>query len=229
MLAALALVVPMTDDEGGPDEEGGSDVAGSLIIESAVTTVPASCTTPEPLRGVFVGEVVRIDVNFVLFRVVSERAGTVVDLVRDGVITVRYPIDDVRLLPEGRRFLVGAVAAPSGIRGDTPVLESKVRVPPVMFGGDAVAAEQRISCPNYEDPVRTLHVNGDPIDTGVTRPLRDDSGAVIRAILVAMGVGLLVLFLLAATRVLFTGALRGMRNRRASEARSRRDRVRRGP
>jgi len=200
---------PSADDAG--DEEGGTDATESLVIESAVTTVPASCTVPEALRSVFVGEVSRIEANFVLYDVVSERYGTVGDLVRNGVLTVRYPIDDVQYLEAGRRFLVGAVAAPSGIRGDVPVLESKVRVPPDMFGGDAVAAEQRVSCPDYEDPVRTLRVNGDPIDTGILRPMLSDRAGLLRAFLLPIGAGLALLSLLAATRVLIAGSIRGMR------------------
>jgi hypothetical protein len=200
---------PAADDTG--DEEGGTDAAETLVIESAVTTVPASCSVPEALRSVFVGEVSRIEANFVLYEVVSERHGTVGDLVRDGVLTVRYPIDDVKYLESGRRFLVGAVAAPSGLRGDVPVLESKVRVPPVMFGGDAVAAVQRVSCPDYEDPVRTLRVNGDPIDTGILRPLLRDRAGLLRATLLPLAVGLGILSLLAATRYLIGGAIRGMR------------------
>ena len=199
---------PAADDIG--DEEGGTDATESLVIESAVTTVPTSCTVPEALRSVFVGEVSRIEANFVLYDVVSERYGTVGDLVRDGVLTVRYPIDDVKYLESGRLFLVGAVAAPSGIRGDVPVLESKVRVPPDMFGGDSVAASQRVSCPDYEDPVRTLLVNGDPIDTGLLRPLLRDRAGLLRAVLLPTGTGLGILFLLAATRFLIRGAIRGM-------------------
>jgi hypothetical protein len=209
----LALIAPMAE-EGGDDEGGGSETDSALIIESAVTTIPSSCTTPDSLRSVFVGRVASIEANFVLYSVESERFGTVADLLRNSVLTVRYPIDDVKYLAEGERFLVGAIAAPSGIRGDTPVLESKVRVPPDMFGGDAVAAEQRISCPDYEDPVRTLRVNGDAIDTGLLRPLLDDRSGLLRALLLPVGIGLAVLFLLAATRVLVTGAIRGMRQSR---------------
>ena len=205
------MLVPHASPAADGDEEGGTDATESLVIESAVTTVPASCTVPEALRSVFVGEVSRIEANFVLYDVVSERYGTVGDLVRDGVLTVRYPIDDVKYLETGRRFLVGAVAAPSGIRGDVPVLESKVRVPPDMFGGDAVAAAQRVSCPDYEDPVRTLQPNGDPIDTGLLRPLLRDRAGLLRAVLLPVGAGLGILFLLAATRFLIRGAIRGMR------------------
>ena len=205
------MIAPFVDDGEGPDEEGGTDSVETLIIESAVTTIPASCVTPPSLRSVFVGEVVRVEANFVLYDVLSERFGTVGDLLRDGVLTVRYPIDDVRYLERGERFLVGAIAAPSGIRGDVPVLESKVRVPPDMFGGDAVAAVQRVSCPDYEDPVRTLRANGDPIDTGILQPLLADRGGLLRAVAIALGTGIGLLFLLAATRVLITGAIRGMR------------------
>ena len=205
------MLVPHASPAADGDEEGSTDATESLVIESAVTTVPASCTVPEALRSVFVGEVSRIEANFVLYDVVSERYGTVGDLVRNGVLTVRYPIDDVQYLEAGRRFLVGAVAAPSGIRGDVPVLESKVRVPPDMFGGDAVAAAQRVSCPDYEDPVRTLQPNGDPIDTGLLRPLLRDRSGLLRAVLLPIGAGLGILFLLAATRFLIRGAIRGMR------------------
>ncbi len=207
--AALSLVAPWANDDA--DEEGGTEVTDSLIIESAVTTVPSSCTTPEPLRSVFVGTVSGVDANFVLYSVESERFGTVADLLRDDVLTVRYPIDDVKYLEVGERFLVGAVAAPSGIRGDIPVLESKVRVPPDMFGGDAVAAVQRVSCPDYEDPVRTLLANGDAIDTGLLRPFLADRTGLLRAVVFSIGGGLGLLFLLAATRVLVSGAIRGMR------------------
>lgn len=209
VVAALSLVAPWANDDA--DEEGGTEVTDSLIIESAVTTVPSSCTTPEALRSVFVGTVSKVDANFVLYKVESERFGTVAELLRDGVLTVRYPIDDVKYLEVGERFLVGAVAAPSGIRGDTPVLESKVRVPPDMFGGDAVAAVQRVSCPDYEDPVRTLRANGDPIDTGLLKPLLSDRSGLLGALLLPLGAGLGLLFLLAATRFLITGAIRGMR------------------
>ncbi len=157
------------------------------------------------------GTVVRVEANFVLYSIDAERFGAVTDLLRDGVLTVRYPIDDVKYLDIGERFLVGAVAAPSGIRGDVPVLESKVRVPPNMFGGDSVAAVQRVSCPDYEDPVRTLLANGDPIDTGILRPLLRDRSGLLRAILLPVVGGLGVLFLLAASRYLLAGAIRGMR------------------
>ncbi|NBT20972.1 MAG: hypothetical protein EBT17_02430 [Actinobacteria bacterium] len=61
----LALIAPMAD-EGGDDEGGGTETDTALIIESAVTTIPASCTLPETLRSVFVGRVERIESNFVL-------------------------------------------------------------------------------------------------------------------------------------------------------------------
>lgn len=211
LVAATSLVVPFVDEGDETDEVGGTDDVPVLIIESAVTTIPASCITPTPLRSVFVGEVTKIDANFVLYEVTSERFGTVGELVSNGVLTVRYPIDDVKYLEVGEQFLVGAVAAPSGIRGDVPVLESKIRVLPDMFGGDAVAAVQRVSCPDYDDPVRTLQVNGDPVDTGILRPLLRDRAGILRIALLPLGVGLGLLFLLAATRFLITGAIRGMR------------------
>mgnify|MGYP006213021395 CR=1 FL=1 len=57
----MSLVAPFVDEGDGIDEEGGTDTPELLIIESAVTTVPASCITPVPLRSVFVGEVAQIE------------------------------------------------------------------------------------------------------------------------------------------------------------------------
>lgn len=205
------MIAPFVDDGDIIDEEGGTDASETLIIESAVTTIPAACASAPSLRSVFVGEVSRVESNFVLFVVEVERYGSVAELLRNGLLTVRYPIDDVKYLPVGQRFLVGAIAAPSGIRGDVPVLESKVQLPAEMFGGDAVAAAQRVSCPSVEDPVRTLQVNGDPIDTGLVRPLLEDRGGLARVILVPIAIGLGLLFLLAATKFLIAGAIRGMR------------------
>ncbi|NCZ68508.1 MAG: hypothetical protein EBY84_08505, partial [Acidimicrobiia bacterium] len=65
----------------------------------------------------------------------------------------------------------------------------------------------------------TLRVNGDPIDTGLLRPLFDDRAGLLRVVLVPLVVGLGLLFLLAATRVLVTGAIRGMRQSRQRESR----------
>jgi len=56
-----------------------------------------------------------------------------------------------------------------------------------------------------------LRVNGDPIDTGLLRPLLSDRAGLLRALVLPIGVGLGLLFLLAATRVLITGSIRGMR------------------
>ena len=134
----MSLVAPAAS--GDADEEGGTDATESLIIESAVTTVPSSCIAPEPLRSVFVGTVSKVDANFVLYNVESERFGTVAELLRDGVLTVRYPID-----------------------------------------------------------------------TGLLKPLLGDRSGLLGALLLPLGAGLGLLFLLAATRFLITGAIRGMR------------------
>ena len=52
---------------------------------------------------------------------------------------------------------------------------SKVREPEPLFGGDEVigAAESDVSCPAIVDPVRTLDVDGTPIEAGVISPLAD--------------------------------------------------------
>ncbi|MFZ9422917.1 MAG: hypothetical protein ACO27J_07885, partial [Ilumatobacteraceae bacterium] len=61
----MSLVAPAAS--GDADEEGGTDATESLIIESAVTTVPSSCIAPEPLRSVVVGIVSMVEANVVLY------------------------------------------------------------------------------------------------------------------------------------------------------------------
>jgi hypothetical protein len=137
----------MVDEGDGADEVGTDDGAPTLVIESAVTTIPANCPVPAELRAVFIGTVRRLDGNFAVYSIDDVRAGSVNELLVNGELNVRYPADDVNFLGVGSSYLVGAVAAPSGILGDVPVLESKVRAEPEMFGGDNVAAAARVQCP----------------------------------------------------------------------------------
>jgi hypothetical protein len=210
-------------DEGdGADEVGTDDGAPALVIESAVTTIPANCPVPAELRAVFIGTVRRLDGNFAVYAIDDVRAGSVNELLVNGELNVRYPADDVNFLGVGSSYLVGAVAAPSGILGDVPVLESKVRAEPEMFGGDNVAAAARVRCPTFEDPVRTLLVNGDPVDTGVAAPLRGSRSLVLAAILAPVALVLGTLVLLVSVKGLLSGARAQRRRRRVDAARSRR-------
>ena len=214
---------PRVDEGDGEDEVGADDGAPTLVVESAVTTIPVNCPAPAELRSVFIGTVRRVDGNFAVYAIDSVRAGTVNDLLVNGEINVRYPADDVGFLKIGSTYLVGAVAAPSGILGDVPVLESKVRAEPEMFGGDNVAAAARVRCPSFEDPVRTLLVSGEPVDTSIIAPLRDSRRLLAAAVGAPIVLVLGTLVMLVSVKGVFSGARAQRRRRRAVAARSRRD------
>jgi hypothetical protein len=219
----LFNVSPRVDEGDGEDEVGADDGAPTLVVESAVTTIPVNCPAPAELRSVFIGTVRRVDGNFAVYAIDSVRAGTVNDLLVNGEINVRYPADDVGFLKIGSTYLVGAVAAPSGILGDVPVLESKVRAEPEMFGGDNVAAAARVRCPSFEDPVRTLLVSGEPVDTSIIAPLRDSRRLLAAAVGAPIVLVLGTLVMLVSVKGVFSGARAQRRRRRAVAARSRRD------
>lgn len=212
----------MVDEGDGADEVGTDDDAPTLVIESAVTTIPANCPVPAELRAVFIGTVQRLDGNFAVYSIDDVRAGSVNELLVNGELNVRYPADDVNFLGVGSSYLVGAVAAPSGILGDVPVLESKVRAEPEMFGGDNVAAAARVRCPAFEDPVRTLLVNGEPVDTGIAAPFRARRGVLVAALIAPVALVLGTLVLLVSVKGLLSGARAQRRRRRVDAARSRR-------
>jgi hypothetical protein len=219
----LFNVSPRVDEGDGEDEVGADDGAPTLVVESAVTTIPVNCPAPAELRSVFIGTVRRVDGNFAVYAIDSVRAGTVNDLLVNGEINVRYPADDVGFLKIGSTYLVGAVAAPSGILGDVPVLESKVRAEPEMFGGDNVAAAARVRCPSFEDPVRTLLVSGEPVDTSIIAPLRDSRRLLAAAVGAPIVLVLGTLVMLVSVKGVFSGVRAQRRRRRAVAARSRRD------
>ncbi|MGA0065088.1 MAG: hypothetical protein ACO3IV_06580 [Ilumatobacteraceae bacterium] len=214
---------PRVDEGDGEDEVGADDGAPTLVVESAVTTIPVNCPAPAELRSVFIGTVRRVDGNFAVYAIDSVRAGTVNDLLVNGEINVRYPADDVGFLKIGSTYLVGAVAAPSGILGDVPVLESKVRAEPEMFGGDNVAAAARVRCPSFEDPVRTLLVSGEPVDTSIIAPLRGSRRLLAAAVGAPIVLVLGTLVMLVSVKGVFSGVRAQRRRRRAVAARSRRD------
>ena len=97
----------------------------------------------------FVGTLVDADVATGRFAIDQIRAGTLDGYAVGSFVDVRYD-DDIRFLRTGEQYLVGV--APDRL---TAVLSSKVRVPPLLFGGDAVigADDVEVDCPRIEDGV----------------------------------------------------------------------------
>jgi len=94
-----------------------------------------------------------------VYRVEQVRAGA--DL--GGELGVEYG-SDAQFLSSGATYLVGAESD-----AQTGVLSSKVREERLLFGGDAVLGENdtAANCPIFEDPIRTLNVDGSEIPAGV--------------------------------------------------------------
>ena len=216
----VAPVVIATGDS-VPDEQGdlGEVVETTLPINaSAATTIPAGCAIPMAPQMVFVGELLSIANTTATFRVIQVRAGTASGYINNDTVEVRYG-QDTKFLDTGTRYIVGAASDPF-----SPLLVSKVRENAPLFGGDAVVGLNGStgSCPNLEDPVRTIFENGTSIDTGVLRPLFENKLLVILAILISIAVVVGGLFVLVMTRQVSRQASKGMRQRRARKERSRR-------
>ena len=173
------------------DEQG--DITGVPVVTaplnpSAVTTVPAGCGAPNVPQVVFVGQLTALDDTTATFSNVQLRAGSLGGYSNsdnpDGeIVNVRYG-RETKFLNKGKRYFVGAASAIN-----SPILVSKVRESAELFGGDQVVgvSDQGVACPQYEDPIRTLNVDGSSIDTGVLSPLSDNQWQVILAVFVAAG------------------------------------------
>ncbi|MFZ9986103.1 MAG: hypothetical protein ACO321_02705 [Ilumatobacteraceae bacterium] len=160
--SAHATVPPPVPVDSVPLEqsEEPSVIAPSPItVPSAVTTLPEGCAPAIEPQIVFVGEVLRVSESIVVYRVEQVRAGA--DL--GGELGVEYG-KDAQFLSTGSTYLVGAASD-----AQTGVLSSKVREERPLFGGDAVLGENdtAASCPTFEDPIRTLNVDGSEIPAGV--------------------------------------------------------------
>lgn len=130
-----------------------------ITVPSAVTTLPEGCAPAVEPQIVFVGTVLRVSGTVAVYRVEQVRTGA--DL--GGELGVEYG-SDAQFLSAGDTYLVGAASdAQSG------VLVSKVREERPLFGGDAVLGENdtATNCPTFEDPIRTLNVDGSEIPAGV--------------------------------------------------------------
>lgn len=171
-----ATTPPAVPDSGAPD-----------------TTVPAGCPRPMPVRATFVGSVVATDPATARYRVEQVRGGSVEGFAVGGLIDVSYG-PDVRFLEDGRSYIVAV-----GFDESEGRLVSKVRDPEPLFGGNMVIGigEQNLDCPEIEDAVRTLTLDGRSVESGVLAPLGDDTRGVVRALLLPAAWVLGVLFALA--------------------------------
>ena len=146
--------------------------------DSAVTEtnplipVPDGCPRPDPAAVTFVGTMIGKDdvTEVVRFRIDQIRAGSAEPWAIEGLIDVRYG-DDYRFLDEGEQYLIGA--GPDPVYG---ALSSRVRPPEPTFGGNDVIGvdDLSVTCPELDDPIRTLNLDGTSVDSGVLSLLTED-------------------------------------------------------
>lgn len=200
-------------DEQPADEVGtvtGGDTGDTVPVTLPLVPVPTGCTAPVLPHIVFVGEVVDRDVRTVRYRIESIRAGRPDPFAGGDRIDVRYGLD-AQYLEDGEEYLVSAVVDP-----DLGVLVSRVTDPIEHFGGDEVigVSESDVDCPEIDDPMRTLHLDGTQVEGGVLDPFFDARVRILGAILLPAAVALGAIFLLASLRLSVAGVYRGLTSRR---------------
>jgi hypothetical protein len=152
----------------------GSTVAGVVppgavaVGAAPLVVIPSGCAAPRPAAVVFVGLLVANDSRTARFRLEQVRAGSADGYAVTDLIDVRFD-DDVRFLTPNEQYLVGAAPLDG-----SAVLASKVRDAKPLFGGNAVVGvnDKTLECPTVDDPIRTLHVDGSEIDSGIFNGLK---------------------------------------------------------
>lgn len=187
---AEGTVAPVDGAAGEAPAVPASTLASGLPAPvGPLVVVPAGCAQPPSAIAVFDGVVMGTTVNVARFQVRRLLAGSLAGHeVAPGVVDVVYG-DDVRFLVSGERYTVGVGT------DDTKLLRSSLRDPRPLFGGDAVIGldDSDIDCPSLDDPVRTLLVDGTPVEAGLLTPLRGSGADLVRAVLLPFGIGFAVL------------------------------------
>jgi hypothetical protein len=163
--------------------------------------VPEGCTAPPLPHIVFVGKVIDRDFRSVRFEIEQIRAGQPAPFASGNEIDVRYGLD-AQYLRDGERYLVSAPVDP-----DLGLLVSRVTPVVANFGGDEVigVSESDVNCPKFEDPMRTLHLDGTPVEASKLKPFFASRVRILGAVLVPIAVAVGVIFLLATFRLSIAG------------------------
>jgi hypothetical protein len=208
-MAAPPVTDPPSDDLGTVSGE----VEDAPLVTLPLIPVPEGCSAPRLPHIVFVGKVVDRDYRTVRFEIEQIRYGRLDPFAAGNLIDVRFGID-AQYLDDGQRYLVSALVDP-----DLGLLVSRVTEPIENFGGDEVigVSETDVNCPDFEDPMRTLHLDGTPIDAGILQPFFDAKVRLLGAFLLPLGIAVGVVFLLAMFRLslaaLYHGLVGGGRRR----------------
>lgn len=196
--------LPEVVDEAGVVSGGIGGESPSVTLP--VVPVPTGCAAPQLPHIVFTGTVVDSDFRSVRFEIDQIRAGQGAPFALGNEIDVRYGLD-TQFLEDGERYLVSAIVDP-----DLGLLVSNVTDPIEHFGGDEVigVSETDIDCPEFEDPARTLQLDGTPIDGDMLEPFFSARVQLLGAVLIPFGVAAAMIFALAALRLSVSGIFRSI-------------------
>lgn len=191
--------------------------ASPVHAEETTTTTTANaegCAPAPTVQAVFIGRVLNVDDGVVRFEITQVRAGSLSGYAVEGEVDV-YMDDDAGFLTKGRSYIVGASPDPLTNR-----LSSKVRESTPLFGGAEVAGvDGDISCPKYEDPIRTLNMNGTSVESGVLTGFFNATNRIALSILVAVGLVFGGLFAVVVFKRSMDGASRATARKRVQQSR----------
>lgn len=178
------------------------------VQTDSLIPVPVGCPVPDPAAVVFTGTMIGKDdvTEVVRFRIDQLRAGSAEPWAVNGLIDVRYG-PDYRFLAQDEQYLVGA-----GLDPVYGVLSSTVRPPEPVFGGNDVVGvdDLAVDCPELDDPIRTLQVDGTSVDSGVLSLMTEDRRLLLATIAVPAVIVFAVLLGLVVLRVFGALAFRGV-------------------
>lgn len=176
--------------------------SGSLI------PTPVGCPAPDPADAVFTATMIGKDdvTQVVRFRIDQMRAGSAESWAVSGQIDVRYG-PDYRFLEQGEQYLIGI-----GLDPTYGVPASTVRPAEPTFGGNDVIGvdDLAVDCPQLDDPIRTLNVDGSTVDSGVLSLMTDDRRLLLATLAVPAAIVFAVLLALVLLRTFGGIAFRGV-------------------
>lgn len=200
----LLGVMPMVIEDPVEQDETADVPIGEIpeSIAPPTSTIPAGCVVPTPVQATFVGELLESDRRTARFSVEQMRGGSLEGYTSRNLVDIDYA-EDVRFLELGDRYIVAA-----GIDQASGRLFSKVRDPePLLGSSQVIGLNTGAACPEIEDAIRTLTMQGRAVDSGVLTPLREARSRMIRAVVLPLVWALGILVALATLKALGSSLL----------------------
>lgn len=195
IIGLLPLAVPV--EEPVEQEEGVEAPVGEVTEPSTAptSTIPEGCIVPIPVQATFVGVVTESDRRTARFSVEQMRGGSLEGYTSRNLVDVDYA-EDVRFLELGESYIVAV-----GVDQASGRLYSKVRDPePLLGSSQVIGLNTGATCPEIEDAVRTVTMQGRAVDSGVLTPLREARPRLIRAVVLPLAWALGILVALATVK-----------------------------